>query len=163
MSIKKHFISEIKHETERTMQILNALKDENLSWQPHEKSMTTGKLANHIVQLHNWVGGALAGDELDFLNYKTPSHPDSIEGLKADLDEGLTKSIAVVESFSDDEWDKPWTLRAGDRVIFTMPKSAVLRYMVHNHLIHHRGQITVYLRMQNLPVPGLYGPSADER
>lgn len=161
--LTKNIISEIKSETKSTQRMLEGLEDAHLSWKPHEKSMSTGALANHIVQLHNWVAVGLTADELDLITVNLANNSSSAAGLRSSLSENLEKNIVAIQSFTEENWAKSWTLKAGDRVIATMPKAAAFRYLVHNHLIHHRGQLSVYLRMQDLSVPGMYGPSADER
>lgn len=161
--LTKSIISEIKSETKSTQRMLEGLEDAHLAWKPHEKSMSTGALANHIVQLHNWVATGLSVGVLDLITVNLADNSSSASGLREALSENLEKNVSAIESFTEEDWAKNWTLKAGDRIIATMPKAAAFRYLVHSHLIHHRGQLSVYLRMQDLPLPGMYGPSADER
>lgn len=163
MSTKENFLMEMKRETANTRKMIGNLTEESLGWKPHEKSMTTGRLAGHIVELHNWVSAALEGDSYDVITSYKPFKPTSLKDLTDALDNTYAKNVEMVNALSDEEWKSMWSMTAGTHVIATMPKIAAFRYMIHNHLIHHRGQLSVYLRMQNIPVPGIYGPSADEQ
>lgn len=163
MSIKDGFLVEIERETNNTRRIIDRLKDEDLSYKPHEKSMSLGELIGHVVELHNWVGAALIKNDFNLQTDYQPLKPNSVAELRKALDEGYRTNEEVISNFPEDEWFKKWTMRYGDHVISEMHKLAVLRFVIHNHLIHHRGQATVYLRLLDIPVPGLYGPSADER
>ena len=163
MSIKDGILAELNHETNNTRRVLNNLTQEHWDYKPHEKSMTLGQLAAHVVELHTWVSTALDGDSFDFHSQYQPLAQTDLESLKNTLDEYLQKNIEYVNSVNEEEWFKEWTLKAGDHVISQLPKLAALRYILNNHLIHHRGQLTVYMRILDLPLPGIYGPSADER
>ena len=124
--------------------------------------MTLGELAAHIVELHNWVSKAIPMDAFDFKTDYQPLKINSIEALKGILAKGLIENKETIEQIPEEDWLKEWVLKAGDWEIARMPKAGAVRYIITNHLIHHRGQLTVYLRLLNIPVPGLYGPSADE-
>lgn len=162
MAISKALILELKHEINNTRRILERLSDEHLDWRPHEKSMTLGALAAHIVELHNWTSGAITKEVFDFKVDYAPFKVTNVQQLGAKLNEGEAANIEALEGISDEAWMTEWTLKAGDWVIAQMPKAAAIRYIVNNHIVHHRGQLTVYLRLLNIPVPGLYGPSADD-
>ena len=163
MSIKDGIIAELKHETNNTKRVLNNLNQDHWTWKPHEKSMSVGELASHIVELHSWVAGAADKDVFDFhVDYK-PMGNYSLDELKTMLDENLQKNIDFVNSKDEDFWLQDWTLKAGDHVISQLPRIGAVRYIITNHLIHHRGQLTVYMRILDLPLPGIYGPSADEK
>mgnify|MGYP006355335799 CR=1 FL=1 len=163
MSISQAFIQEVKKETDSTRRLLTVINDEHLSWTPHQKSMTVAALAGHIVELHNWISSTLAGEGIDFAAGYQSFIPTTAAELKARLDESVEANIATLNSLSDEDWNQLWTLRAGDHVIVSLPRIAAVRFLIQNHLIHHRGQLSVYLRMLDLPIPGMYGPSADER
>jgi uncharacterized damage-inducible protein DinB len=163
MSIKEAIIAEIKQETANTRMMLAHIEDKHLTFKPHEKSMNLGALAAHIVELHNWVAFVMEKDQLDFHTDYVPFLPQTAEELLQVLDSKLEANIAAVEALADDQWNTIWSLKAGAHIITSMPRAAVLRYIVQNHLIHHRGQLSVYLRLNDIPVPGIYGPSADEK
>ncbi|QIG90290.1 DinB family protein [Chryseobacterium sp. POL2] len=163
MSIQKALAIEIERETENTLRFLKVLPENNFSYKPHEKSMTLGELANHVVELHGWVSYVFTKDTFDFHTDYTPSTLQTVDELVKALEDIKTKSLEVINSLSDEEYFKNWTLKAGDHIIAEAPKSGAYRFIVTNHLIHHRGQLSVYLRMLDIPLPGIYGPSADEK
>ncbi|WP_223585103.1 DinB family protein [Sphingobacterium sp. GVS05A] len=162
MSIKKSYLIELDHETKNTKRILDRIPDEKLDWRPHEKSMTLGELAAHVVELHSWVFKAIPKDTFDFKVDYHPLKVSSVEELKLTLSEGLEKNKAAIEDIAEEDWFKDWVLKAGDYEIARLPRAGAIRFIVNNHIVHHRGQLTVYLRLLGIPVPGLYGPSADE-
>lgn len=161
MSIKDGLLVEIERETANTRKLIERLSNDNWDYKPHEKSSSAGPLAAHIVELHNWVGEAITQDTFNFIDYK-PSEISSIEGLLEALDAGLEKSKNFVNSQSDDFWMSEWTFKHGDHIIAKLPRIGAFRFIITNHLIHHRGQLTVYMRLLDIPLPGIYGPSADE-
>lgn len=163
MSIKEGFLVELERETNNTRRILDRLKDEDLSFKPHEKSMSLGNLAGHIVELHNWVSDALTKNDFNLATDYKPFHPSSVEELKKSLDEGYKRNEKTLDEFPEEDWFSKWTMRVDTYVLGEMPKLGALRFVINNHLIHHRGQLSVYLRLLDIPVPGLYGPSADEK
>lgn len=161
--MKNFLLEELENETQSTLRVLEVVKDESLDWKPHEKSMSVGALATHIVDLHNWFSVVLTIEELDFqLNYQ-PIKANSVQELITTLNSVLEKNKAVLSEIDESKLSEMWTLRSGEHILRQMPKKDIIRYVVNNHLYHHRGQLTVYLRMLDLPVPGLYGPSADEQ
>lgn len=162
MSIKQGFLVELERETNNTKRILSRLKDEDLAFQPHEKSMNLGALAGHIVELHNWVSLALTKNDFNLASDYIPFKPTTVAELQQVLSEGMQKNEAAINSFPEQQWVENWTLRVNNHIIGEMPKLAALRFVIFNHLIHHRGQLSLYLRLLDIPVPGLYGPSADE-
>lgn len=163
MSIKQALLIELEQEKNNTLRVLNNLEDDKLDYSPHEKSMKMGQLSNHIVELHNWVGIALTTDSFDLNTDYIPLQLTTIEELKKELENGYEKNKKIIESLNEEDYFKEWTLKAGDYTIATLPKAGALRFIINNHLIHHRGQLTVYMRLLDLPVPGIYGPSADEK
>lgn len=163
MSIKKTLLAELEHEKNNTLRVLNNLKDEHFDYKPHPKSMTLGELTNHTVELHNWITPALTRDSFDFHTDYTPSQYKTVAELKEVLEKGFEKNKEVIENLDETILFDNWTLKAGDHIIVELPKANALRFIIHNHLVHHRGQLTVYMRMLDLPVPGIYGPSADEK
>ena len=156
-------IAELKMEAASTKKILERVPTDNNDWKPHEKSMKIGNLANHVAELPGWIAMTMTTDELDLstMNYK-PVISTSTAELIGKLDENVNKAVAALEKASDEDFGKMWTLRNGAHTIFTMPKIAVIRSMAYSHHYHHRGQLSVYLRLLDIPVPGMYGPSYDE-
>ncbi len=163
MGLKEDLILEIERETAGTARLLSHIKDEHLNYKPHDKSMSLGQLAGHVVELHNWVNKGLPGSELDLATNYVPLVPSTVEELSITLEAGKTQNIDFVINTTEDELNSLWKLKFGDHIIATLPKSAAFRYIIYNHLIHHRGQLTVYLRLLDIPIPGLYGPSADDQ
>ena len=163
MSIAQGLLAEFDMEMASTKKMLERLPEDKLEWTPDPKSMTMGKLAAHVAEMPGWAALTLKTDQLDFAkgDYQPANAKSRAEALKI-LEENAGAARAAIAAASDADFMKPWTLRAGDQVFFTMPKIAVIRGMVMNHTIHHRGQLTVYYRLTGVPVPGLYGPSADE-
>ena len=164
MSINTSFIGELKHESGNTRKLLERVPFDNPSWLPHEKSMTICRLATHIAELPVWVSRILSTDEFDFAAHTFKSHvaPGQQELMKI-FDENLNAAVESLQQATDEEFSKIWTLRRGDVIVAQIPKKVAIRNITLNHIVHHRGQLTVYLRLLNVPVPGLYGPSADER
>jgi uncharacterized damage-inducible protein DinB len=157
------FLAELENEAKVTRTVLERIPAEKFDWKPHEKSMSFGKLAAHVAEMFGWTKETLKSDVLDFatMDYK-PLEPKSTEELLAYFDEQIAMSKAVLGETSDETFMTNWTMRNGEQVYFTMPKVAVMRSFVINHIVHHRGQLAVYLRLNDIPVPSTYGPSADE-
>ncbi len=157
------FISEFQHEAATTRKILERVPADKFDWTPHEKSMPMGRLAVHVAEMTDWAKETITTDELDFANqeYK-PFEPKTTAELVEYFDGKVNETIEVLSNVSDEAMMEDWTLRNGEQVYFTMMRVQVLRGMVFNHIIHHRGQLSVYLRLNDIPVPAMYGPSADE-
>lgn len=163
MALNQSLLAELKHESANTRKILARVPTDKLSWKPHEKSYTLGHLAIHIASLTGWVGRIINHNEFDFGKNKFAQPTvESTEQILKTFDDTLTANISVLESATDDSLNEKWTFRRGDTIFFTLPRKVVLRNMAFNHLIHHRGQLSVYLRLLDVPVPGMYGPTADE-
>lgn len=166
MSLAEVLLAEYDQEMTTTRRLLERVPDDKLGFKPHEKSMTLGRLAGHVGEIPTWVNGTLDQDELDLAPPGAPpmkgAEATSREQLLADFDQAVAAGRVSLAGASDDEFGKPWSLLMGGEVLFTMPKGACIRTWVLNHLIHHRGQLSVYLRLNNIPVPQIYGPSADE-
>lgn len=156
-------MAELKHEAVSTRKMLERIPADKLAWKPHEKSMTLEQLAGHIVNMFSWTNVTLKQDELDFAksDYKPRSYTQASEFV-ADFDKNIEVSIETLSHISNETMAENWTMRNGEQVYFTMPRAAVMRTFVINHIIHHRGQLSVYLRLQNVPLPPVYGPTADE-
>ena len=164
MSISQTLSAELEQEASNSRKMLSKLPAEHFTWKPHEKSFALGHLAAHVAELPTWVGLTVKADELDFatMNYKTPVVSTSEELMKL-FEENLSKAKEDLQGITDETMMKNWSLRNKDHIFFTMPKMAVVRSMVLNHIIHHRAQLGVYLRLLNIAVPGMYGPTADEK
>jgi uncharacterized damage-inducible protein DinB len=161
--LSQAFIAEIKHEAASTKRILERVPEGKFDWKPHEKSMSLGRLATHVAELPGFLYSILTIDDFDFAkgHYK-PSHATTPKELMNVFQEKLDEVVQTLQDTSDEKMQAGFTLRSGDHVIATVPRMVAVRSMALNHLIHHRGQIAVYLRLLDVPVPGLYGPSADE-
>ena len=163
MSISKSHALEFQRETSQTKLILSRIPNEHLDYKPHPKSMSMQQLVSHIVELHNWTRLVIERDAFNFHTDYQPTNYNSIEEAIAALDQQLVDIAPLFDTLSDEEWMKPWKLAAGEHVITETPKAGALRFIIENHMYHHRGQLSVYLRLLDLPVPGLYGPSADDQ
>jgi uncharacterized damage-inducible protein DinB len=163
MALKESLIIELQQEGMTTRKILERVPMENPDWKPHEKSMALGRLAVHVAELPNWINMTLDTDELDFAKskYNPPTAKSGAE-LAAILDKNLKEAVEALNKYDEVHYMTNWTLRNGEQIYFTLPRVAVLRSMVYNHIVHHRAQLGVYLRLLNVPLPGSYGPSADE-
>jgi uncharacterized damage-inducible protein DinB len=157
------FLAELDNEAKVTRSVLERVPAEKFDWQPHEKSMTMGRLAVHVAEMFGWTKETLKSDVLDFSTMDmTPFEPRTTDELLTFFDDQIANAKAILAETSDETFMTDWTMRNGETVYFTMPKVAVMRTFVMNHIIHHRGQLSVYLRLNDIPVPSIYGPSADE-
>jgi len=167
MPMSQSLLPEFDHEMANTRKALERVPEDKFGWKPHEKSMSLGRLATHVAELSGWVSNTLESESLDFAPPGAPPYQPLIAASRTALLEMFDKNVAAaraaISAASDAQLMAPWTLLAGGKTIFSMPRIAVLRGMVMNHMIHHRGQLTVYLRLNDVPVPALYGPSADEQ
>jgi uncharacterized damage-inducible protein DinB len=166
MPISESLLPEFNQEMANTRKVLERVPAEKWNWKPHAKSGTLGWLAAHVGTIPGWYAMTLQTESLDYAPVDGPQYtPPKIENtqqLLSAFDKESGEARAALAAASDNDFQKNWTLLAGGKEIFTMPRLACLRGMVMNHLIHHRAQLTVYLRLLDVPVPGLYGPSADE-
>jgi uncharacterized damage-inducible protein DinB len=162
-NIATGILGELEHEAATTRKVLERVPADKFDWKPHEKSMAFGRLATHVAEMHGWAKPTIEDPELDFakMDYK-PFEPTSTEELVAHFEKNLAEAMESLKGATDDIWHEPWSLRNGEQIYFTLPKIAVMRTMVLNHIVHHRGQLTNYLRLNDIPVPPIYGPSADE-
>jgi uncharacterized damage-inducible protein DinB len=164
MSTNTHLIAELKQEAANTRKMLERVPMDKLSWKPHEKSYTLGQLSKHIAELPGWVSYTMDQEELNLAGeFKREPMPTTNEELLAIHDKNFEKAMASLEKSKDEDFGRPWSLKNGEHSIFTMPKAGVLRSMTYSHFIHHRGQLSVYLRLLDVPLPGMYGPTADDR
>lgn len=164
MTIAQSFLPEFDNEMANTRKILERVPEASFDWKPHEKSMTLGKLATHVAELPSWLTITVTTEELDLANteYKSLNASSSQELLNI-FDEGVKAAKKTLQQATDEALMQNWKMCNGEQVYFELPKVAVVRSWAFNHLYHHRGQLSVYLRLLNIPVPGMYGPSADEQ
>jgi uncharacterized damage-inducible protein DinB len=166
MGLSESLLPEFDHEMANTRKTLERVPDDKSDWKPHEKSMAMGGLATHLGNIPTWANHTIDQDSLDLAPEGKPLPPVELAKSQAELlatfDANVAKARAAIAGASDQELFKPWTLLSNGNEILTLPKVAVLRSFVMNHLIHHRAQLGVYLRLNDIPVPSIYGPSADE-
>ena len=155
-------VAEFEHETTLTRKVLERIPEESLEWQPHKKSWTTAQLASHIAEMPEWMGAVVQMDEFLMPDDYKPFVAESKEELMARFEKNAADVIGELQGVSDEAAVQLWRMKAGDKVVFEAPRIAVIKNILINHLIHHRGQLTVYLRLNDAPVPAIYGPSADE-
>ena len=163
MAINQPFLAELQYEAAKTRKILSIVPVDNPTWKPHEKSMELQRLARHVAELPQWATVTIKSDELDFAKGYASAPPlTTAAALVAEFDRLVAEAEKALQEADDAHLNAPWTLRNGDKIFFTLPRHIVLRDMVFNHLVHHRAQLGVYLRLLNIPIPGMYGPTADE-
>ncbi len=164
MAQKDAFLRDLELEGAKTRKMLERVPADNWDYKPHEKSMALGALAQHVANLPIWASYTLTQDELDFAKpMDRPAPVETVEALLARCDEQLAKAKEVIAATTDEVLDSAWTMRAGEQIYFTRPKNEILREFVFSHIVHHRAQLGMYLRLLGIPVPGMYGPTADER
>jgi len=166
MSLSQTMLPEFDQEMANTRKTLERVPDDKLGWKPHEKSTSLGGLATHLANIPSWTKNTFEQDELDIAPpgappFRLEEAKSRTELLKA-FDKNAADARAALVGASDESWMQSWSLLHGGNKIFTMPRTAVMRGFVMNHLIHHRAQLGVYLRLLDVPVPAIYGPSADE-
>jgi len=163
MNLIDPIIQELTHEAGVTRKTLERIPDGDWEWTPHEKSMGMGKLASHIADTPSWVDPILTKEELAF---DPESHKPWIASGKAEVlevfDKNLAQALTAMKGVANEALMVTWSLKAGDKVLLSMPRIAVLRAFILSHMIHHRAQLGVYLRLRDVLVPQMYGPSADE-
>jgi uncharacterized damage-inducible protein DinB len=161
MSISASLLPEFDQEMATARAVLARVPADKFGYKPHEKSMSMGMLGGHIAEMPGWVVPTLGQDSLDISGY-APANPSSPAEVLANFDKNVAAARAALAAAGGDAFFKNWSLKHGDKTLMTMPKIAVIRTFVLSHVIHHRGQLSVYLRLNDIPVPSIYGPSADE-
>ena len=163
MSVREALLAEFDHEMAMTRHLLERVPDAQLDWRPHQKSYALGGLATHLAQLPHWGTAILRHD---FHDLAEAGPPRPAQGSTREVLETFDRHVAEVRrallESSDAELMAPWSLKRGHQLILSIPRLAALRRFLLHHVIHHRGQLTVYLRLQEVPLPPLYGPTADE-
>lgn len=167
MLTREHLLREFDVEMAMTRRLLSRVPAEHLEWRPHERSTPLGSLARHLAQLPLWAASVLSGDSLDLASGEPaeggrPDPRDADDFLEL-FDHASGAAREALASAPAGRMDDPWTLRAGEQEIFTLSRAEAYRRMVVNHIVHHRAQLGVYLRLLDVPLPGTYGPTADER
>jgi len=167
MSMTDFLLPEFDEEMAATRRMLERVPDGKAAWQPHAKSMTLGRLATHLAEIPGWTVRSLTMSELDIAPPGGPPYQPRTLGSTAEIlrifDQTVVEARQALASANDAEFAKPWTFKRGGQTIWTRPKHAVFRSMMMSHLVHHRAQLGVYLRLQEVAIPGMYGPSADEQ
>ena len=163
MTIAQSLLAEFDTEMANTRRVLERVPDGKTDWRPHEKSMPLGRLATHVAEFGAWATNTIAKDGLEFGPDFKPTILKTTAEIVALFDQNVREARAVLAAAPDAEFVKTWTLKFSGRVVFAMPKLAVYRRTVMNHMIHHRAQLGVYLRLLGVALPGLYGPTADEQ
>jgi len=166
MTIAELFLAELDQEAEATRALLSRVPDGEWDWKPHEKSMNLSRLATHVAEIPGWSPWILKSDEIDFMSPEmqswTPREMRSREEILAELDGALEQCRTDLASTSDEDLARQWTMRMGDQVVMQEPRFMVFRRQILNHVVHHRGQLGVFLRLLDVPLPMIYGPTADE-
>jgi len=163
MSVTKAFLAEFENEAKTTRRVLERVPSDRLTWKPHPKSMSLGYLAMHVAMAPGVICGWALDDVTEFGGPQQPD-PKSTDEIVAAHDNSVQRVKEILSNMGEDEVNKQWGARpkGGGPTFFTMPKAALLRSLALNHVYHHRGQLSVYLRLLDVPVPSIYGPSADE-
>jgi len=164
MSIVDAIIQEYEHEAANTRRTLERVPEERFGWRPHQKSMTLGQLASHIVETPTWTPVIV---QTDVFELKREAYTPFLAANRAELlkshDDNVAEAIRALTGQSDAHMLAVWSMKVEGKVVMELPRVAVVRSMLINHTVHNRGQLTVYLRMHDVPLPSLYGPSADEQ
>ncbi len=166
MTIKDALLPEFDQEMANTRKTLERVPEDKFAWKPHPKSFSMIALATHIATMTGWTVDTMTKESFDISPPGAPPYKEELATSRAQLLEKFDKSVtgarAALAGASDADFFKNWSLMAGGHTLFTMPRIACIRTFVMNHVIHHRAQLGVYLRLNDIPVPSIYGPSADE-
>lgn len=166
MPINDYLLPEYDQEMAKTRKVLERVPEDRYGWRPHAKSWTTAALATHIVNMTGWAVDTMEKDSFDIAPPGAPPYKEEPLTSRKELLERFDKNVAAARAAfakaTDDHWGNSWSLLSGGAPLFTMPRFAVVRGFILNHTIHHRAQLGVYLRLCDVPVPSIYGPSADE-
>jgi uncharacterized damage-inducible protein DinB len=163
MNLIDPILAELAHEGATTRRLLERLPPDRLGWQPHPKSMTLGRLATHIAEIPGWVGSIVEKDEFDIgaSGYVPPTLGSTAEIMDM-FDRSCAAATEALKRQGNDRLLAKWQLKKNGKLVVELPRLGMIRSFLMNHLIHHRGQLSVYLRLQNVPLPSIYGPTADE-
>jgi len=161
MSIGQSMIAEFDQEMTTTRRVLERVPSEKGTWKPHEKSFSIGHLAQLVARMPGWIPMTVNHPKLDLSQASAYSY-ETTDALLKDFDRNVREARDALSNVTDEQMHQPWALTMGDRTLMTLPRGVVVRQNI-NHLVHHRAQLTVYLRLLDIPVPSVYGPTADER
>lgn len=161
MPIIDAVLMEMEQEARATRRLLERVPQEKLSWKPHPKSFSLGQLALHVAQVPGGVSRMAAQDTYELMQFRQDEAKSRAELLET-LEQGLATAREILSNMDDEKLAAPWTLRRNGTVIMTVPRIGMIRTILLNHYYHHRGQLSVYLRLLDVPLPSIYGPSADE-
>jgi uncharacterized damage-inducible protein DinB len=161
MPIVDSILMELNQEAATTRRVLERVPEKSLGWKPHPKSMSLGQLALHVATTPGGVARMVTGDAVELPQFTQPAATSTAELLAA-FDSGIAQAKATLAAMDDARLMAPWSLKKGAQTLFTMPRLGVIRSIMLNHWYHHRGQLSVYLRSLDVPLPSIYGPSADE-
>ena len=156
-------LQELEQEAPATRRILSRVPAEKFDWRPHERSMSMGQLANHLAGLPYGIVYATLQPSFDPGALPPPVAPESTDAMLATFDKGMDYARKQLGGMAEADLGIPWNIMRGDRLLLAMPRGAAYRTILLNHMYHHRGQLTVYLRINDIPLPSVYGPTADER
>ncbi len=162
MPIIDSILAELDQEAKSTRRLLERIPQSKFGWKPHDKSMTLGDLAMHVATIPGFIGSLATQEGFDVANFKPMKAPNTTAELVAIFDEGMKNARKNLSSLGDDQLMAPWSFVHGERELVTLPRIALIRSILCNHHYHHRGQLSVYARLLDVPVPSIYGPSADE-
>jgi len=161
MPIIDSILMELDQEAATTRRVLERVPEASLAWKPHEKSMSLGQLALHVATTPGGVAEIVKNDSFEIPGFSQPAATSKAELLTA-LENGIAQAKGILGKMDDATLNAPWILKRGNHVILNLPRVAIIRSILLNHWYHHRGQLSVYLRLLDVPVPSIYGPSADE-
>ena len=162
MPFSQTLLPEFDEEMKNTRKLLECVPDATLDYQPHPKSMTLGRLATHVAELPSWTAFTIDQDVLDMQPEFKPPLAQSRKELLEIFDKGVAEARGKIDGASDEHWRQTWTFKIAGQTMMSMPRSSVMRSVIMNHLIHHRAQLGVFLRLKDVAIPGMYGRSADE-
>lgn len=162
-SLKQLALGDLNHELNTTRKLLERVPEAHLDWKPHDRSMTLGGLALHVATIPFWVSRVLSADFFDLATAGRNPPPTGLQEILDAFEERVAGMRQALDAADDATLTQPWQLRRGEQVLQTMPRVAVIRAMGINHMVHHRAQLSVYLRLLDVPLPPMYGPTADEQ
>jgi len=163
MNLSELILTELSYESATARRLLERLPQQHFGWKPHEKSMTLARLATHVVEIPGWVASILDQDEFDVgAREYVPKDATSVPELLQMFEKNTSAVREAIARQTNERMMAPWRLKRKGQLIFEVPRIGMIRSMLLNHFIHHRGQLSVYIRLLNVPVPSIYGPSADE-
>lgn len=161
MSVTASLIAELKMEAETTRRLLECVPDGKMDWQPHAKAMPLGQLVQHVAEIPGQIASITVADSFDASNFGKPDTPASAAAVVATHDASVASAVEILAGMDDAKAQANWSLMLGDRAIMTMPRMMLYRAIMLNHWYHHRGQLSTYLRILDVKIPSIYGPSAD--